>query len=283
MVDAAKLSREVMVLNNESVIYLQMGNPLEAWKLLTQASSLVSKLLESPRTSEKTSSHHKQYQYDWVDFSEPVSRDRLFLQHKDWDSEGRIPYLFLRALKISTSASSILYEHRTGSSRGAEDNDNSDSEEDGDDFYDFLDEADWDDSSGRYGDSEYYCPSGVAWVVYFNLAIACNILGSQQKARGETGRLCYLEQAYHMYEAARGIIEEMGLSKDRSTLLMAVFNNQSCTYHECAMYDESTACMERVKEIFARTPHKYRGLGSDWQVFSLNLLLLQKPSLAGAA
>jgi hypothetical protein len=283
--DAAKLSREVMVLNNESVIYLQMSNPLEAWKLLTHASSLVSKLLESPRTSEKTSSHHKQYRYDWVDFSEPVSPDRLFLQHKDWDSEGSIPYLFLRALKISTSASSILYEHRaSGSSRGAEDNDNSDSEEDGDDFYDFLDEdADWDDSSGRDGDSEYYCPSGVAWVVYFNLAIACNILGSQ-KARGETGRLCYLEQAYHMYEAARGIIEEMGPSKDRSTLLMAVFNNQSCTYHEYAMYDESMACMERVKDLLARTPHKYRGLvGSDWQVFSLNILLLQKPRLASAA
>jgi tetratricopeptide (TPR) repeat protein len=283
--DAAKLSREVMVLNNESVIYLQMSNPLEAYKLLTQASSLLSKLLESPAARSEKTSTHKQCQYDWVDFSEPMSRNRLFLQDKDWDSQGGIPYLFLLALKISTPASSVLYEHI--SSRGPEDNDNSDGEEDDDAFYDSIDEdAAWDDSSCRDGDdSVYYSyyPSCVAWVVYFNLAITCNILASE-KARGETGRLCYLKQAYHMYEATRGLIEDLGPSKDMSTLLMAVFNNQSCAYHEYAMYDESIACMERVKELLARTPYKYRDIGSDcWQVFSLNLLLLLKPTLASAA
>jgi tetratricopeptide (TPR) repeat protein len=279
--DAAKLSREIMGLNNDSLVYLQMNDPLEAYKLLTEAISLLPKLVESPRPSQsRTFTQHKQYQYDWVDcISERMELD------KD-DSKGRIEYLFLRALKLSTSASSILYEHKT-STRGAEDNDDSDGDED-EDFYDFLGEdAGWDDSSRRDGDSAYHsCPSGrvAAWVVYFNLAITCNILGSQ-KARGGTGRLCYIEQAYHMYEAAKDlIIEEMGPSKNWSTLLMAVFNNQSCIYHEYAMYDESTACMERVRQLLARSPFTYRCIGSDWQVFCLNLLLLQqKPKLASAA
>jgi hypothetical protein len=272
--DAAHLSREVMLLNNDSVVYLQMSNPLEAHKLLTQASSLLSKFLERPRTAspQQRPSAHKQYQYDWVDFSEPGEQD------KDWDdSEGRIEYLFLRALNISTSASAIPHEH----------SDNSDGEEGDDDFYDFLDEdASWDNSPSQDGESEYYSPSGVAWVVYFNLAITCNILGSQ-KARGGAGRLCYIEQAHHMYEAAaRGLInEEMGPSKDWSTLLMTVFNNQSCIYyHEYAMYDESIACMKRVEELLARqAPCEYRGIGSDWRVFYLNILLLRKPKLASAA
>jgi hypothetical protein len=289
--DAAKLSREVLVLNNESVIYLQMSNPLEAYKLLTQASTLISKLLESPPRT-LSQSTHKQFRYDWVDFSDPASpRDRLFLQEedKDWDSEeGGIPYPFLQALKISRTYKD---EHIRTTSRGAEeeeDNDNSDGaeedEEDDEEFCDFLDEdADWDYSSCRDGDSEYYClSSGVACAVYFNLAITCNILGRGSEKVRVGG---YLEQAYCMYDAARGLIEErMEPSKDWSTLLMAAFNNQSCICHEYSFYDDSISCMAKVEELLARTPYQYyRCIGSDWQVFSLNILLLQKSKLASAA
>ena len=241
------MNREVILLNNDSVIYLQMGNPSEAFKLLTEASNIVTKLFQRQCTS--TNFAHRPYRYTWVNFSDSMSGCFRDLNRRD--ENGSLPFLYLSALKIATSCT----------------------HEDFDDF----DDDDTEDSLCACYDSDDYCPCGIAWVVWYNLAIACSILGL---GRGENGHQ-YLEKAYRLYEVVRGRISEQSPSIDWSTLLMAVFNNQSCIYYEYAMYDESIECLDKVKDVLRKMPRD--GANADWQVFSLNLMLLRKPKLAAAA
>eukprot|EP00538_Stauroneis_constricta_P009133 CAMPEP_0119549058 /NCGR_PEP_ID=MMETSP1352-20130426/2845_1 /TAXON_ID=265584 /ORGANISM="Stauroneis constricta, Strain CCMP1120" /LENGTH=402 /DNA_ID=CAMNT_0007594503 /DNA_START=356 /DNA_END=1561 /DNA_ORIENTATION=+ len=218
------LNREILLLNNDSVIYLQMGNPMESLKLLTEASSLLNGLFERQKGTKHVA--HQSYKYNWVDFADSMNNclpSRCSSRNTSNSNEGCIPYLFLRALKISKTCHHENF-----------------------------------DSMCYCGDLEESCPCGIAWVVWYNLAIACTLLGCRLGEKGYR----YLDRAYHLYEIVRGRILSQAPSKDWSTLLLAVFNNQSCIYHEYSMHDEASACLVKMKNVLARMPH-YRD-GADW-------------------
>jgi hypothetical protein len=237
----SSVNQEVILLNNHSVIYLQMGNPGEAFRLLSEAFTQVNNLFEcqAKRTNVVT---HRPYRYKWVDFSGSMTNHVGGERKNRGNDDESIPFLFLRALQISN-----------------------------------CDHDDFESLCCSCGDSNEHCPCGIAWVVWYNLAISCHILGCRL---GEKGRH-YLDRAYHLYELVRGRILAQVPSKDWSTLLMAVFNNQGCIYHQYAMYEESHACLGKLRDVMVRMQGNRDG--ADWQVFCLNLMLLQKPRMAGAA
>ena len=120
------------------------------------------------------------------------------------------------------------------------------------------------------------CPCGYAWVVWYNLALCCGLLGTRLGERGQT----LLNTAFDLYERVQRRIDNEPPSKQWNILQMAVLNNQACIYQDFAMGDATYTCLERLAMTMRQSPSVQ---GSEREAFLLNLQILGSHSVAAAA
>ena len=130
----------------------------------------------------------------------------------------------------------------------------------------------------RYLDPlEGLCPCGYAWVIWYNLALVCNILACRFGERGHG----LLRHAFNLLQRVQRRLDAEVPTKDWSFLQMAVMNNQACICQELTMIDASTDCLERLFDTLNMSPLT-KG-GRDWEMFLLNIIILNGSVFAPAA
>jgi hypothetical protein len=240
--------QEAINLNNDSIIYLQMAIPTEAYTLLSKASDIVVEIFKKQRQHpSSTKVSHEQYRYTWVDLPDAaklLKDDRLDIPSGLSGDEDSL-VLYRRALKVDDT-----HGHQLAGT-----------------------------NCSCRGHSDTTCPCGIAWVVWYNQALACCILGSA--VGGEIGQQ-YLTRAYQLFELAMDRIKsKTTASKEWAMVKMAILNNQGYIFNKFSMNKEAKECLRQVKDVLVTMKIS---LGSfDYTVFCLNLLLLQPPQVASAA
>ena len=225
-------------LSNRGVTELHRGDAITAFQSLSKAANIVMVGIQNH--------HHVNiganvFNFQWEDCSSGcVPQKKTQPQHL----EGSAPFLFLRALRISTTTTSA---ERT-----------------------FCGTRDIDDIV------EHLCPCGYAWVIWFNLALCCSVLGTRL---GEKGKL-FLEMAHDLYDKVQRRVDSEPSTRHWSMLAMAVSNNQACLFHDFAMHGDAVVCLQRL----ATTLSACQDLEvADRGDFCLNLQILSGHTMAAAA
>jgi hypothetical protein len=238
--------QEAINLNNDSIIYLQMAIPTEAYTLLSKASDIVVEIFKKQRHP-STKVSHEQYRYTWVDLPDAaklLKGDRPDIPN-DLSGDEDSLVLYLRALKVDDTCGHPL----AGTTCDCR------------------------------GHSDTTCPCGIAWVVWYNQALACCILGSA--VGGEIGQQ-YLTRAYQLFELVMDRIKsKTTASKEWAMVKMAILNNQGYIFNKFSMHTEAKECLRKVKDVLVTM--KMSLASFDYTVFCLNLLLLEPPQIASAA
>mmetsp|Transcript_135686 Transcript_135686/g.201800 ORF Transcript_135686/g.201800 Transcript_135686/m.201800 type:complete len:226 (+) Transcript_135686:137-814(+) len=217
-------------LSNRGVAELQRGDPVAAFQSLSKAANIV---MVGIHNHHHVSTGAEVFNFHWEDCSSAIAPRRPTESSPAW--EGSTPFLFLRALRISTST-----------------------------FATSVDEI------------EHLCPCGYAWVIWFNLALCCSVLGTRL---GEKGKL-FLEMAYDLYQKVQRRVDSEPSNKHWKMLAMAVSNNQACIFHDFAMHGDAVICLQRLASTLS--------LCQDLEVadrgdFCLNLQILSSSHTLAAA
>jgi hypothetical protein len=125
-------------------------------------------------------------------------------------------------------------------------------------------------------DIDSLCPCGYAWVVWYNLALCCNLLGTRL---GERGQLL-LKTAFDLYIMVQRRIDGEPSSRHWNVLQMAVTNNQACIFHDFSMREKANECLEKLATTLKSTPDVHE---EDWEGFSLNLQILGNHNTVASA
>jgi hypothetical protein len=217
-------------LSNRGVAELQRGDAITAFQSLSKAANIV---MVGIHNHHHVSTDANVFNFHWEDCSSGIATRRHSQSSPSW--EGSAPFLFLRAMRISTSACVTT-----------------------------ADEV------------EQLCPCGYAWVVWFNLALCCSVLGTRL---GEKGKL-FLEMAYDLYEKVQRRVDSEPSNRHWKMLAMAVSNNQACIFHDFAMHGDAVLCLQRLASALSSCQDLEVADRGD---FSLNLQILSSHTLAAAA
>ncbi len=131
---------EAIILNNNAILYLQMGNAFEACDLLTQASGLYLQLTDGG-VGNTHRTKHREHRIDWVDFS--IAEDECQKHCTDR------PKLYKSGLVVCNTCCHREFTTSTEDSRCV----------------------------GCIDDSSV-CPCILSPVIWYNLGLACQILGT---------------------------------------------------------------------------------------------------------
>ena len=99
--------------------------------------------------------------------------------------------------------------------------------------------------TGKEADLDSQCACGLAWCVWFNLALCANVLGSRLGDRGRS----LLEVAFDLYHKVQKRIDCEPSSKHWDLLQMAVLNNRACIYRDMALHDELNICLDELGAV----------------------------------
>jgi hypothetical protein len=131
-------------------------------------------------------------------------------------------------------------------------------------------------STPPHADIDRLCPCGFAWVIWYNLALCCSLLGTRLGDRGYG----LLRTAFDLYLKVQRRIDNEPASMHWNVLQMAVMNNQACIYHDFAMREATTECLDKLATTLLTTPDLK---GEDRKSFFLNLQILSGHHIAPAA
>lgn len=215
-------------LNNRGVAELQSGDVVSAFQSLSKAANNVMVGIEN---HVHVNAGADVFHFHWIDCSAECSQ-RKCLASGSTSWEGCAPFLFLRALKVTTSCSDEEVEN--------------------------------------------LCPCGYAWVIWFNLALCCSVIGTRL---GEKGRL-FLEMGHDLYEKVQRRVHSEPPNKHWQVLAMAVFNNQACIFHDFSMQTATFNCLQRLAYTLSSCPDIEVCDRGD---FCLNLQILGSQTMAPAA
>lgn len=124
---------------------------------------------------------------------------------------------------------------------------------------------------------KHLCPCGYAWVVWFNLALSCSLIGSKL---GEKGKL-FLEMAYDLYSKVQRRVDSEPISRHWQILAMAISNNQACIFYDFACYPQTMECLQRLALTLSSCQDNLAV--EDRGDFCLNLQILGSQTVAAAA
>lgn len=140
-------------------------------------------------------------------------------------------------------------------------------------------------------DDSGVCPSNIAPVLRYNVALCCQLLGSKLLDEGADSRegLFYFDQATRLYEKVHGSCWSPRLNLSRQspgllTMKMAVVNNQAAIYYESGKPEACAGAMRNLSETLASIPRSF--LCGRWGTFRLNVMVVdalsQRPPAAAA-
>lgn len=130
-------------------------------------------------------------------------------------------------------------------------------------------------------DDSDICPSNIAPILWYNLGLCCQLLGSDLGHHTKEG-LFYLSQATRLYEKVYSSCGSETPSHGLSTMKMAVLNNQGAIYYEMGEQEECSKMMKSLSDILGSISQSF--LCRRWDIFYLNLMVLDvTPRPAAAA
>jgi tetratricopeptide (TPR) repeat protein len=233
---------EAILLNNNAVLYLQMGNSFEACNFLTEASRICLDIME--RAEKRQRMKHRDHVITWVNFSSS-STD---MKREDSDCP---PTMYHYAATIRTTC--CQQENACQSKR-----------------------------CSQCEDDEYICPCSIAPIVWYNLALCCQLLGAELGGGTSDGAFYYMRSTY-LYEKVLNIYSNEKHSQGLSTLLMAVLNNQACIHYELGRLSEFACLMHRMQQSLRAVSRPANP--RNWGVFHMNMIMMdsERPRPAAAA
>jgi hypothetical protein len=220
------MNRAAIEFSDRGVAELQRGDAISSFRSLSKAANMVMAAIDN---HVHVNTGADVFHFHWEDCSlEGIRRKDAFSS----SSEGCAPFLFLRALRVTTTCA--------------------------------VEEVDT------------LRPCGYAWVIWFNLALCCSVLGTRL---GEKGKL-FLEMGYDLYEKVQSRVESEPPSRHWQILAMAVSNNKACIFYEFSMHGATIQCLQRL----AFTLSSCEDLEvEDRGDFCLNLQILGSQMVAAAA
>jgi len=125
------------------------------------------------------------------------------------------------------------------------------------------------------------CPSNVAPIIWYNLGLCCQMLGSDIGPHKKEG-VFYFNQATTLYEKVYSSCGSETPSHGLSTMKMAVLNNQGAMYFEMGEQEACSLVMKNLENILSSISQSF--LCKRWDTFHLNLMVLgATPRPAAAA
>ena len=232
---------DIIVLNNNAIAYLQLGNVSEACNIMTQASNL---FLQTQDALNMNRRKHRDCTISWTKI-QCYDRD----QTKEM-KEGESPTIYPYAPTLIKPCCQKEFCTENICCTQCED------------------------------DSDI-CPSNVSPVLWYNLGLCCQMLGSDLGHDTKEG-LFYFSQATRLYENVYVSCNNEHPSHGLSTMKMAILNNQGGIYFEMGKQEACTNIMKNLSDILASISQSI--LCRRWGVFYLNLMVLDaSPRPAAAA
>lgn len=122
------------------------------------------------------------------------------------------------------------------------------------------------------------CPCGYAWVIWYNLALVSNLMGTRLGEKGYG----LLARAFELLQRVQYRINAEPSSQDWSFLQMAVINNQACIYRELAMMDDLYESLGKLEKTLSCSSESIIGK-QHRDNFYFNFVILSGQTFAPAA
>jgi hypothetical protein len=195
-------------LNNRGVLDLERGDPTSAFTSLSKAANFTMNLIENHqhKMSSNNNAAAPDYQFHWTNCE--TNNSNLHQETKD----GCTPFLFLRALSISSPSSCCC--------------------------------------PATPPQDEDTCACGYAWAIWFNLALCCSVLGTRLGEKGrlflEMGNDLYWRVQRRVDSES-----SVNNSPHWQMLAMAISNNQACLFNDLSMQQASMECLQRLAKTLS--------------------------------
>jgi len=134
-------------------------------------------------------------------------------------------------------------------------------------------------------DDTSVCPCSISPVIWYNLALCCQILGGKVGTSSED-RDFYLMRSLYLYEKVLKLCshERAAESGGLANLRMAVLNNLACVHHELGQQSDCAELMKCLKRslqtVSRRNPRRHM---RNWRIFHVNLIMMGSTRPAAAA
>jgi hypothetical protein len=240
------IMNDIIVLNNNAIAYLQLGNVSEACNIMTQASNLFLHTQDAQKSSTKR--RHRDCTISWTKIQCSIEDNISNGENKQHGGENPTIYPYAPTLHKPCCQVEFCTENIC--------------------CHQCQDDSD-------------ICPSNIAPVLWYNLALCCQLLGSDLGHYTKEGKF-YFDQSTRLYEKVYGSCCKEHPSHGLSTMKMAILNNQAGIYFEMGRQEACTTIMRSLSDILASISQSF--LCKKWSVFYLNLMLLDaSPRSASAA
>jgi hypothetical protein len=235
----------VIELNNKAVLCLQAQDASEACNLLTIASGVCLKATGGQSRQRK---HQLDLIISWINFSNSGMRKG------DESRDHPTLYNFTPAIKKPCCAAG---QGLSSSSK----------------------------SCSTCRNDSNVCPCSISPVIWYNLAISCQLLGVKFGSKTKDGDF-YLTRSQYLYEKVLTLCSHVRSkqSGSLSNLRLAVLNNLACVHHEMGRENDCLRVMRALKEsLFTVSRRRPRRCVRSWRIFQVNLLMIGPTRPAAAA
>ena len=230
------------MLNNNAIAYLQVGNFCDACNLMTEASNVF--LSTHDVQKKKRRRKHRDCTISWTKIK------CCDIDPMEAIAQGESPTVYTHAPTFIKPCCQNFFRTEN------------------------ICRAQCEDDSG-------ICPSNLAPILWYNLGLCCQLLGSDLGYKTKKGRF-YLTQATDLYEKVYSSCGNENPSHGLSTLKMAILNNQAGIFHSMGEQDACLNVMRYLSDTLESIPQSV--FCKLWNVFYINLMVLDvTPRPAAAA
>ena len=234
----------IIVLNNNAVRCLQTGNFYDACKLMTEATNIMFEHTHGVHSLRRKK--HRDCTITWTKIRK-YGRDYTNDTKRD-ESPTIYPFAPTLIKPCCCSKKSMCFENH-GCSQCHDDSD--------------------------------ICPSNIAPIIWYNLGLCCQMLGSDIGQHTKEGHF-YFNQATQLYQRVYNSCSSETPSHGLSTMKMAVLNNQGAMYFEMGEQEACSHVMKNLSDILSSISQSF--MCRRWNVFYLNLMVFEaEPRPAAAA
>jgi hypothetical protein len=292
--------RLLVVLNNNAVATLQLGQTIDACKLLTEASSILAQIKvknstatttsntttttttgsTSPTSSTTVTDHHSS-QHHHHHHQQQQQEQKIMLNEEEGQerasscccccccrSSSPTNFFWVDLSNVYTSHAQVMFQRAI-----VIDDEEMMMIDDGPQHRQDL--QDQDDNEDRSDRSAY----SLCWVVLYNLGLACHLLACQSGASAE-GRQ-HFHRAKGLYDILYNDYVHHVPTGMTTTFLLALYYNQGHIYTEFASHELAATCLRCVQLLLIKI--RYEQPTMNMRETELNLILLRPPATAGAA
>ena len=284
---------QTIQLNNKAVSCLQQGNAFDACNYLTEASGICLQIMDGQQHNaggtnviRRRTMIHRDHVITWVNFTTSKAArhyNKTYLcnddssSNSDTDVDHCPPSMYHYAATIRTTCCRPRRQQDLHCSKCIDDTN--------------------------------ICPCSIAPIVWYNLALCCQLLGGELHREGATNDCTfYYMRSLYLYDKVLNIFSKGNKDcQGLSTLLLAVLNNQACIYYEMGRHSECIYLMNRLKQSleFAasasssssntnpnnnnnnnrRNTATAAAAQRNWGVFHMNMIMMdtERPRPAAAA